>query len=219
MLFLVLSSCCPRAAGMKPTSANCLLLESFTYITPETSRKLNFEDDAIDTHDEILYKNPNCAPFIPRLLQKTPLSLLFSIKRSSTVFNNRQYKIILPLVTTVLQRNELHPRATPPQDLPLSPTTSFDPVQPQNPTAIRQSPVPFHTRDLPPSAFPLPPPPPNMCDWYKNIYYGCGHTVYAFGRFCGNCYLIRQPCKNKNIWQTFRMPEVCNVCKPHVHDD
>lgn len=50
-----------------------------------------------------------------------------------------------------------------------------------------------------------------MCQWYSHIY-TCKHTTYALGKYCEQGNLVQTPCKQKNIWQTIRLDEVCEEC-------
>ena len=42
--------------------------------------------------------------------------------------------------------------------------------------------------------------------------YTCKHTTYALGKYCEQGNLVQTPCKQKKIWQTIRMDELCEAC-------
>jgi hypothetical protein len=50
-----------------------------------------------------------------------------------------------------------------------------------------------------------------MCQWYSHEY-TCKHKTYALGKYCEQGNLVQTPCKQKKIWQTIRMDELCEEC-------
>ena len=50
-----------------------------------------------------------------------------------------------------------------------------------------------------------------MCQWYSHVY-TCKHTTYALGKYCEQGNLVQTPCKQKEIWQTIRLDELCEEC-------
>jgi len=56
-------------------------------------------------------------------------------------------------------------------------------------------------------------PVSNMCKYYAHDF-KCKHTSYSFARFCRDANLIQTPCADRDVWQTIRMDDPCEQCKP-----
>ncbi|KAK4219440.1 hypothetical protein QBC37DRAFT_135869 [Rhypophila decipiens] len=52
-----------------------------------------------------------------------------------------------------------------------------------------------------------------MCRYYAHSFV-CKHVTFSFASFCHPASMIQTRCGERQIWQTIRMEEACEECKP-----